>query len=220
MTGTTSAGTSDPTVGTTGDGVCMFPGADWLDVTLEDLDMPKGCGLLEFTGRLDQAGDGEWNLDACPCGAECLVPDPWLLTVQAPGGWLPEVPMCLRIVLETTSSFAPDTCELSGLAIWDLGQPAAPPVYVAGGSPPALDAVTEFSVSSELVETCACDGCCGDDESYRFDFAAGDEVLTLAETDQGALNVGDVTYDVINFQSHVLGVCDAPGNFFWAMKAS
>ncbi len=219
----TSSGSSDGTMttGTTGDGVCEFVGTESIAAALFDADEPdNSCGKVTFMGRFDAGGDGDWKLDTCSCGSQCLVPDPWTFTLDGPADWMPEMPMCPRIVLETVPSFDPELCLLKGVAIWDLDEPMAPPVYIAGGMPPQLPEVFGVEVASVLDEVCPCDGCCGDDEQHHLEFEAGDELLSLAEGEVGAMTIEGEAYDVANFQSHVIGLCDAPAEVYWAIRAA
>ncbi len=219
----TTSGSSGETMttGTTGDGVCEFVGTESLDAALFDADEPdNSCGKVTFMGRFDAGGDGTWNLDTCACGNQCLVPDPWTFTLDGPADWMPEMPACPRIVLDTVATFDPEFCLLKGVAIWDLDKPMAPPVYIAGGMPPQLPEVFGVEVSSVLDEVCPCDGCCGDDEQHHLEFEAGDEQLSLAEGEVGAMTIEGAGYDVANFQSHAIGLCDANAEFYWAIKSA
>ncbi len=215
-TDTTDA-TSDS--GTDTDDLCMYAGSDQLDVELRDLeDPPQGCPKLEFNGRLTEAGDGVWKLDNCPCGSECLLPDPWELTVDAPDIYMPEVPECLRIVYQQSQGFDLE-CHFNGIAIWPTEPEDAPMVWLAGGEVP--DDVVDVAMQSEVEATCACEGCCADDELHSLRFEAYGEELHLQETESGELpgpQLGFV-YDTINFRSHVSGECDTTERAFqWVLK--
>ncbi|MCA9691265.1 MAG: hypothetical protein KC636_16800 [Myxococcales bacterium] len=216
--------TTDPTTDTDTDtdtdtgGVCEFADGPPVTANLFDSDKPDpSCGVREFTGRLEVPGPGVWQLEGCPCGAQCLVPNPWTLEVNAPNSWGPDVPMCLKVVVETTQGFAPDQCIFKSLAIWTLNdnQQVGELVYLAGGQPPVNDQVKELAATPTEAAVCSCEGCCGDDIVYDLSFKSGDlPLLKLGEGDEGMLG----KYLIHNFQSHQSGLCDAPGSFSWVAK--
>lgn len=213
-TGEPGTGTSDGSSGTTG-GVqqCGVDG-EQVDAELLHDGEPNPCGPITFTGQLVSDPKGPaWMLDGCPCGANCLKPDPWSFTMQAPLDWLPVLPVCPKIVVERQMGFG--VCEFVALSIWDEQQVNAPALYHAGhGFQVVAEAQKELKVSDVAVQTCECDFCCGPPELWDIAFDHLGNQVTLAEGDSAVLD----KFTAINFESHSSGICDAPLSVHWALR--
>jgi hypothetical protein len=172
------------------------------------------CAPLEFTGTRTSGPKGPaWELDGCPCGDNCLVPEPWTFKVEAPAAWLPVMPACPRIVVDRVSDFG--GCRFAAVSIWDLEAPGAPAVYHAGhGVAPTAAAAAELSITPITVATCECPGCCDSAELWDLQFDFAGQQLSLAEGEGAAIGA----HNLINFQSHRTGVCDAPLAAHWAIR--
>lgn len=212
-TGPDTTTTTDTTDTTGGAGVCGIDG-DSVSAELTHDDQPAPCGPLEFTGtRLSPEKGPIWQLDGCACGDNCLIPDPWSLTVAAPAPWLPLLPACPRIVVERAMGFG--VCEFVAMSVWDLAAPGAPAVYHAGhGFAPTQAAAGELTVTPHSVDTCDCDGCCGLSELWDLEFDLQGAALTLIEGATGMLG----GHNAINFESHATGLCDAPLDVHWVIR--
>ncbi len=216
-TGDTSTGETTGETTTGGVMGCGFAGPE-VDATLVHLDNPPPpCGTLTFEGRLDGPDGGPtYQLDACPCGANCLVADPWSFTIDVPE-MLPEwMPMCPRIVVQRQLSKM--GCELVGAAIFDTQAPDQP-FWVAGSLLGPLDAVkAKIEVAQKVVEECDCDGCCNVPQRLDLVFTALNETQTIPEDSMGAVGSFDAFYSVRNFQSHLTGLCDASPSIDYVMQ--
>lgn len=199
--------------------VCEFADGEYFNVDLINVDEPNPtCQTLEFFGRVEEVEGNTWKLDNCPCGSECLLPDPWELTVEGPANYMPEVPDCVRIIYETTQGFDM-SCHFSGVAMWPTEVEDRPLVYLAGGS--VVNEVGEVTLDTPLEATCPCEGCCGDDQLYSLSFAANGGELALQETESGELpgHQNGFVFDAINFRSHASGLCDTDEPvFLWVLK--
>lgn len=212
-TGPDTTSTSGPDTTTGGPGVCGVAGES-VSAELAKDGQPAPCGPLEFTGsRKGDAKGPVWQLDGCACGSDCLVPDPWTFTMQAPAAWLPLVPDCPRIVVDRAMGFG--GCEFVAVSVWDLAAPGAPAVYHAGhGFSPTQAGAAELALTAHSLGTCACDGCCGPDELWDLQFSLGNAELTLSEGESGKLGA----HDAIDFESHQSGLCDASSSVHWAVR--
>ena len=212
-TSDTSTTSTTDTTDTTGGGVCGVDG-DSVSAELVHDDAPGGCAPLEFTGvRVSPEKGPQWELDACPCGVTCLVPDPWSLSVSAPAPWLPLIPECPRIVVERAMTFS--GCEFLAMSVWDLEAPGEPAVYHAGhGFSPTQPALGELTVTAHAVDTCECVGCCDTAELWDLQLELGGDSVTLSEGATGTLG----GRDAINFESHRSGICDAPLDVHWVLR--
>lgn len=215
-TTTTDATTEDPTATTAttgGPGVCGVDGESVL-AELVHVGEPVPCGPLEFTGQLVSDPKGPiWQLDACPCGADCLVPDPWTLTMQAPAEWLPTLPACPRIVVDRQMGFG--GCQFAAVSIWDSQQPNGPAFYHAGAGFQATTAAQdELTLAPVPVQTCDCEACCGPDELWDIAFDLLAVQATVAEGQTAQLD----TFTAINLESHRSGLCDAPLDVHWVVR--
>lgn len=219
-TGDTTDGTTDTTDGTTGGGgLCGQEGPE-IDADLVHVGNPMACGALEFAGQNPAPGVGPvYELDGCPCGANCLKPDPWTLTLDVPLDWLPGIlPACPRIVVER--QMGKGGCELVGVAIWDAQEPdGAPAVYHAGSLlGPIAAAQDELTIKEVVIEECECDGCCNAPTLLDLEFTALKSTTTVPEGQTGVLGDKDLGYDVINFQSHYSGICDDSPDIDWVAR--
>lgn len=217
--GTTEGTTEGTTDGTTGGDLCAFPGSETVFADLKDLSEKVVCGKLLFNGTVGSKKDQTWELDNCPCDSECFVEDPWTLTVDVPPGLEPQLPACARIEVVTVQGFAPDTCELVSMTIWDTTGDInnKEPFYAAGRT---LDySAPPFAVKGNLLGECECDFCCGKSEAYDLTFSVGDAQITLAEATMGSID-GEPEVEAHNFQSHLSGLCDAPPDVHWLMRAT
>jgi hypothetical protein len=212
--GTTTSSTGDSSSGTTG-GVqqCGVDG-EQISAELAHVADPIQCAPLTFTGqRVSDTKGPTWMLDGCPCGANCLKPDPWTFTIQGPADWLPELPICPKIVVERQMGFG--LCEFVAVSIWDDQQPNAPAFFHAGhGFSVVAEAQKELKVMEVPVQTCECDFCCGPSELWDLAFDHLGNQVTLAEADSAVLD----KFTAINFESHSTGLCDAPLSVHWAVR--
>ncbi|MCB9567268.1 MAG: hypothetical protein H6710_08680 [Myxococcales bacterium] len=207
--GTTSSG-GDTTSG--GGMACAFEPTESFDASLVDLDKGMGCGILTFDGTVGVNMGGVWELDNCPCGNQCFVPDPWELTIDAPADLLPKLDVCAKIVLESKPGPVPNTCELVSITIWDTMKGGAP-VYAGGGAPGY--AVDNLAVAGTKIDTCVCEGCCDDGEIHELTFTVDGQESALAEASEGVLG----GYGIHNLASHISGICDVPAAFSWVIRA-
>ncbi|MCY1069399.1 hypothetical protein OV090_31955 [Nannocystis sp. RBIL2] len=203
--------TTDPE--TTGGGVCGVEG-DTVSAELAQMGKPVACGPLEFTGtRISPQKGPVWQLDGCACGDNCLIPDPWTLSVSAPAAWLPLMPACPRIVVDRVEGFG--GCQFAAISVWDLQAPGEPAVYHAGhGLSPTQAGAAELTVTPQSVETCDCMGCCQPAELWDLQFTLGGADVTLTEGESAPLG----QRNAINFESHHIGLCDAPLDVHWAIR--
>lgn len=219
-TGDTSTTTGDTDTGTTG-GVmgCGMDGPE-IDANLVHEGVPQDCGAIEFIGTNASDSSGPvYTLDGCPCGANCLKPDPWSLTLDMPLEWLPgKLPACPRVVVERQKS--KQGCELVGMAIWDSQEPAdAPARYYAGSlTGPLAAAAGQLKVEEVVAEECVCDNCCGVPTRLDLKFSALGDSATVAEGQQGSVASNQFSYDIKNFQSHLTGICDDSPHVDWVMR--
>lgn len=218
-----SGGSSTTTDGTTG-GVmgCGMEGPQ-IDANLVHLGEDPGCGALEFIGTNASDSSGPvYALDGCPCGANCLKPDPWTLTLDVPMDWLPgKIPVCPRIVVERQKS--KQGCELVGIAIWDSQEPADALAHYYAGSMlgPLAAAKPGLKVEQIEAETCDCGNCCNVPTRLDLKFSIAQKSGTLAEGEQLSLSNGEGDsnpYEVKNFQSHLSGICDDSPHIDWVMR--
>ena len=220
-TGTTTD-TSTTGTGTTG-GVmgCGMDGPQ-IDANLVHLGVDPGCGPIEFIGtNMSDSSGPVYALDGCPCGANCLKPDPWTLTLDMPLDWLPgKLPVCPRIVVERQKS--KQGCELVGFAVWDSQAPNALADFHAGSLlGPIAAAKAELKVEQIVAEECDCDNCCSTPTRLDLKFSIAQKSGTLAEGEELSLGggEGDVNgYAVKNFQSPLSGICDDSPHIDWAMR--
>jgi len=191
-----------------------------VEAQLVHVGVDPGCGVVEFLGTNtgDSAGP-VYDLDGCPCGANCLKPDPWTLTLDLPKEWLPgKLPACPRIVVERQKS--KQGCELVGVTIWDTQDADPPPARFHAGSllGPIAAAQGELKTAEIVAEECDCDFCCGVPTRLDLEFSALGDSLTLAEGGQGTLANNEYGYDVKVFQSHLSGLCDDSPRIDWVMR--
>lgn len=216
-TGTSSGTTADTTTGP--GGLCGSDGPV-IESTLMHGDMVPDCGPIEFVGQNQANSPGPvYELDGCPCDADCLLPDPWTFTLDAPKGWDPGfLPKCPHIIVERQKS--KKGCELVGLAIWDTQEPeGAAAVYHAGsllGPIPAV--VGQFGLEQITVSECDCDNCCGIPTLLDISFSAFKTDAVISEGQTGMLGDASLGYEVKNFQSHLSGICDDSPAIDWAAK--
>ena len=214
-TGTTSTGTTGGVMG------CGMDGPQ-IDANLVHLGVDPGCGPVEFIGtNMSDSSGPVYALDGCPCGANCLKPDPWTLTLDMPLDWLPgKLPVCPRIVVERQKS--KQGCELVGFAVWDSQAPNALADFHAGSLlGPIAAAKAELKVEQIVAEECDCDNCCSTPTRLDLKFSIAQKSGTLAEGEELSLGggEGDVNgYAVKNFQSHLSGICDDSPHIDWAMR--
>ena len=226
-TGTTSDTSTTTDTSTTGTGTtggvmgCGMDGPQ-IDANLVHLGVDPGCGPIEFIGtNMSDSSGPVYALDGCPCGANCLKPDPWTLTLDMPLDWLPgKLPACPRIVVERQKS--KQGCELVGFAVWDSQAPNALADFHAGSLlGPIAAAKAELKVEQLVAEECDCDNCCSTPTRLDLKFSIAQKSGTLAEGEELSLGggEGDVNgYAVKNFQSHLSGICDDSPHIDWAMR--
>jgi hypothetical protein len=202
------------TTETTGGGACGVDGPD-VGAELVHVGKPDPCVPLEFTGtRMGDEKGPVWQLDGCPCGDNCLVPDPWSFTAQGPAEWFPLLPACPRIVVDRIPGFG-GMCQFVAVSVWDLEAPGQPAVYHAGrGFTPTGAAAGELTITPHSLQTCDCEGCCQPAELWDLQLTLGGADITLGEGESGALG----QRDAINFESHHSGLCDAPPDSHWAIR--
>ena len=217
--GTTADTTADTTGTTTGAGLCGGDGIV-VDATLVHVGEDPGCGALEFIGsNYDLAPGPIYALDGCPCGANCIKPDPWTLTLDVPKEWLPgQVPACPRIVVERQLSKA--GCELVGVAIWDTQEPEGSPALYHAGSllGPIAAAADQIAIESVVAEECDCDDCCSVPTRWDLAFTGLKAAVTVAEGQTGLLGDKDLGFEIINFESHISGICDESPAIDWVAR--
>jgi hypothetical protein len=218
-TDTTDATTEDTTdatedttdsTETTGGGECN--GNDVVDVDIMlalvgSQSPPNGCSDHVFTGTRQGGGGGNWTLDACPCGAQCLVPDPYTLTVITPEpSSLPDVPACPRIEIRRNAD-----CEVASITIGEIDQPDGA-VWIGSRENAEPGTVPDLTVNDELVGICECIDC-APPTLYQLGFETQGESLLLNEGEQGP--VGDWT--TYSFSSHTYEAAET-NHFAWIMK--
>lgn len=220
---TTDTSTTGTSTGTTGGGLgCGMDGPE-IDANLVHLGVDPGCGPVEFIGtNMSDSSGPVYALDGCPCGANCLKPDPWTLTLDMPIDWLPgKLPVCPRIVVERQKS--KQGCELVGFAVWDSQEPKDALAHFHAGSMlgPIAAAKPELQVEQLEAETCDCDNCCNIPTRLDLKFSIAQKTATLAEGEEMSLGGGEgdpVGYAIKNFQSHLSGICDDSPHIDWAMR--
>ncbi|MBL8968965.1 MAG: hypothetical protein JNK56_00205, partial [Myxococcales bacterium] len=202
----------------TGAGVC---GADGPVIEANLMhDVAPECGPVEFVGQNQANSPGPvYMLDGCPCGANCLIPDPWLFTIDAPKDWEPGLlPKCPRIVVERQKS--KKGCELVGVAIWDSQEPEGSAALYHAGSlqGPIQAAVGQIGIEPITVDECECADCCGVPTLLDLNFTALKTEALISEGQTGMLGDADLGYTVKNFQSHLSGICDDSPAIDWVAK--
>jgi hypothetical protein len=224
-TDTTGTSTTDPGTSSSTTGVMLGCGMDGpeIDATLVHLGVDPGCGPLEFKGQNNTDSSGPvYALDGCPCGANCLIPDPWTFTLDMPLEWLPgKLPICPRIVVERQKS--KQGCELVGVAIWDAQEPADALARFYAGSllGPLAAAKPGLKVEQIVAEECDCDNCCNIPTRLDLKFSIAQKSGTLAEGEELQLSGGEGdtnAYEIKNFQSHLSGICDDSPHIDWVMR--
>ncbi|MFV8756228.1 hypothetical protein ACNOYE_37245 [Nannocystaceae bacterium ST9] len=202
--------TTDETTETTGGGMCNADDVVDLDITLGLVGsqaLPNSCNDHTFTGTLEGGGNGNWNLDACPCGANCLIPDPYTLSIITPSlDTLPNVPSCPKIEMRRNAD-----CEVVSIVISDLAQNEAP-VWIGSREDIDPGSVPELDASAELFGVCECPDC--DPPTLydmRFDWEA--ESIVVSEGSTGVVADWDAT--VISSHHYEVGDVDW---FAWVMK--
>ena len=219
---TTDTTTTDTTTGDTTTGVILGCGMDGpeIEANLVRVDEPPPpCGALEFKGQNQADSPGPiYMLDGCPCGANCLKPEPWTFTIDAPKDWLPgKLPKCPRIVVERQMGKA--GCELVGVSIWDAQADKSPALYHAGSLlGPIAAAKSELMTASIVAEECDCDNCCSSPTRLDLKFTALGGSAIVSEGASDELGNADLAYQVMNFQSHLSGICDDAPAIDWAMR--
>lgn len=222
---TTTVGPDTTTTDTTTDSTTGQPGmcgADGpvIEATLVHKDIIPDCGPVEFIGQNQANNAGSpYMLDACPCGANCLIPDPWLFTIDVPQDWSPGfLPKCPRIVVERQKS--KKGCELVGVGIWDSQEPEGSAALYHAGSllGPIQAAIGQIGVEQVTVEECECDGCCNPAVLLDLNFSALKTDAVISEGQEGKLGDNELGYDVKNFQSHLSGICDDSPAIDWVAK--
>lgn len=220
----TSSSTGEPgssSGDTTTGGVvgCGMDGPE-VEATLVHAGVEPGCGTIEFNGTNISDSQGPvYALDGCPCGANCLKPDPWTFTLDVPKDWQPgKLSACPRIVVERQMSKA--GCELVGVSIWDTKEPGKLPARFHAGSllGPIAAAQGELQLEQIVAEECDCDNCCNTPTRLDLKFTTLADSLTLAEGAEGTVGGNEVGYNVKSFQSHLSGICDDAPAIDWVMK--
>jgi hypothetical protein len=170
-----------------------------------------GCNDYTFTGTLEGGGGGVWTLDACPCGALCLIPDPYTLTTIMPdAALLPNMPACPKIEMRRG-----DDCEVVSLVISDLTQNEKP-VWITAREDVDPGSVPELAVASQLFGVCECPDC-DPPTLYDLHFEWLDAALTLAEGELGLLVADDGDWDVTSLNSHTRELAGTE-HWAWVMK--
>jgi hypothetical protein len=210
---TTETDTTEDTT-ETGDGMCNADDVEDVEIMLGlvgSQSPPNGCNDHVFTGTLENGGGGVWNLDACPCGAQCLVPDPYAMTiVGAAVEMLPNVPMCQKIEIRRNMD-----CEIVSMTISNLNDDEKP-VWIGSREDVEPGTVDELDVSSVLFGVCDCPDC-DPPTLYELAFDWQGDDLVLAEGDQGVLPASDGDWDVFSLSSHTREVAGTE-HFAWIMK--
>lgn len=213
----TTDATTDTTTG--GAGACGVDGPE-VDADLVHDGEPAGCGVIEFTGQNQVPGAGPvYALDGCPCDSACLVPDPWTLTLDVPPEWSPGIlPACPRIVVER--QMGKGGCELIGVAIWDTKEPeGSPALYHAGSHLGTIAAVAgQIEAGTAVVDECECEDCCGVPTLLDLTFSGLKAMVVIAEGQSGVLGDMDLGYEIMNFQSHLSGICDDSPAVDWIAR--
>jgi hypothetical protein len=213
-TDSTDSDSTDSDSTDTGNEMCNADDVEDIDITLGLVGSqapPGSCNDHVFTGTLQNGGGGNWNLDACPCGAQCLLPDPYTLGVVLPDpGMLPDVPLCPKIEMRRNAD-----CEVVSITISDLGNDETP-VWIGSREDVEPGTVDELDVNAELFGVCECPDC---DPPTLYDLAFDwlGESLVLAEGEQDVLVADDGDWDVLSVSSHTREV-GGTEHFAWVMK--
>lgn len=195
---------------TTGGGVCDAIDVVDVDITLALIGSqapPNGCSDHVFTGTLQGGGGGNWTLDACPCGAQCLIPDPYSLSIVSPNAaTLPNMPNCPMIEMRRNAA-----CEVVSITIKDLGQNEAA-VWIGSRENADPGNAPDVDVNDELFAVCDCPDC-DPPTLYQLGFETQGESLILDEGQDGV--VGD--WAAYSLSSHTYEVAGT-SHFAWIMK--
>ncbi len=201
---------STETTETTGGGVCNADDVEDIDISLGLVGSQapaNGCSDYVFTGTLEGGGNGNWNLDACPCGALCLIPDPYTLSIITPDlGMLPSVPTCPKIEMRRNAD-----CEVVSIVISDLLQ-AEMPVWIGSREPTDPGTVPELEVNANLFGVCECVDC-NPPTLYELQVDWDGESIVVAEGTADI--VGGWTAYAISSHTYEVGDVDW---FAWVMK--
>lgn len=144
------------------------------------------------------SSEGRWELDACPCGAQCIQPDPWTLSVDVEPGLGPELApgMCLRAeLIETGTASEPLP---TAVVLWEQRGGDDVLLYVAASAvrePAALEGNLEVSLTPEAFADC------DEGTATRFEarFRLGQHEAVLREGE--AAPVGTSNYQAVLLQA-------------------
>jgi hypothetical protein len=167
---------------------------------------PDACDNFVFTGTLiEQPGAGTWELDSCPCDADCDAVDPYTFTTSFFGEGAPELPAmpaCPQIEI-----YRDMQCNVVGVAVRDLGNASAPVWWAATHD----TFVPGFEwLSSQLFDEQLCSD--GDDDGpvvtgHAIRWGIDSQVIELAPGESGVLEatpVGAIEIHNGNASSSVL----------------
>ncbi|PRP92146.1 hypothetical protein ENSA5_50930 [Enhygromyxa salina] len=176
--------------GDAGDESCeLAPQAMTLSLTGSQA-LPNSCNSHTFTGRLQNGGGAVWALDACPCDAQCLIPDPYTLTINLPDmDLLPATIMCPKIEMIKN-----EDCEVESIVIRDLDNNELA-TWVGSHAPSAPLTMPELSVAPVNGTMCL------DHDQYALAFTLDNSDLTLSQGDAGVLGNGDAAWDAKSYAS-------------------
>jgi hypothetical protein len=119
---------------------------------------------------------GVWQLDACPCGANCLVPDPYTLTMVLPdAALLPDQVSCPKIEMVKNAD-----CEVESIVIRDLDDGESPQ-WVGSHAKSSPASLPQFTVEATNGTQCV------DYQQYALHFSLGDDSLNLSQGQGGML---------------------------------
>ena len=204
-TDTATDTSTDTGTDTTGGQDCSAPVADIDFALIGELSPPDGCQDFTFTGQLVTETPGVYQLDACPCGAQCLVPDPYTLTVNLPdAALLPNMPACPIIFFRRD----PETCEPASVVVRD-GMQDLGPGWAASHQDHAPVDLPAIEVTPVDMTACI------DMDLYALAFFSGGDGIAVSQGEQGILPTDDGDWTVKNYAS-----LDAPGgaSFAWVGK--
>ncbi|NVB41398.1 hypothetical protein G6O69_26405 [Pseudenhygromyxa sp. WMMC2535] len=194
QTETGSEGDTDTDTDTsseTGSQSCDAP-AEELDFALVGALSPaEGCDDFSFTGQFIQGGAGLYYLDACPCDKQCLIPDPYTLTIELPDAApYPQIPDCPQIHFRRD----PDSCAPASLVIADLDD-GERPLWLAAREDQAPEDMPALTVAP--VDPTACP----DKQQFALEFSADADSTVVSQGEAGSLSIEGETWSMYDYAS-------------------
>jgi hypothetical protein len=215
-TDSTDSDSTDSDSTDTGDPICNAADVEDIEISFSLIGSQAPAGACEnfvFEGQLEGGGGGTWNLDACPCGALCLIPDPYTLTLGLPDlAMQPSMPVCPKIAITRD----PESCAIVSVVIEDIVDPGRA-IYIASNQLPAPAGETELDVGAETIGLCECVGDCEPPTLERLLFDWLGNPLELVEGESGTLVADDGDWTVYAINSH-LYAATLETWYGWVMK--